>query len=363
MSNMRKHIGIVCITALMAPVFAAQPGFAEGKREAAPIVFSTAASVGSVRTSVGGPLDIRPGAQPTKFEASPPYAQPSALSGAAPAPDGWSRPYAGPPYQVNGKWFVPMHEPDYDEVGIASWYGPGFNGELSSSGEKFDQDALTAAHPTLPIPSIVRVTNLENNRSVLLRLNDRGPYVDDRIIDLSRGAADALDVRRQGTAKVRVQYVGPAPADPDTQVTERMLVKASSQAPQPAPARSNNVWSTPMPAAAGMPDRPSSQASDEGYARPEDVAPVAVRPTPVTTASAPRSGYALQVGSFSDLSNAHRALSAYDNQAGYVASAVVNGGQFYRVMLGPWPDKAAAETAKQNLAATGKSSLVVSLNQ
>lgn len=357
MSYVRKHLGMVCITALMTSVLTAQPASAEGKREAAPIIFSAAASSGSVRASLGGPLDIRPGSQPAKFDAPTSFAQPSALAGAAPAPDGWSRPYAGPPYQVNGKWFVPMHEPDYDEVGIASWYGPGFDGELASSGEVFDQDALTAAHPTLPIPSIVRVTNLENNRSVLLRLNDRGPYVDDRIIDLSRGAADALDVRRKGTAKVRVQYVGPAPVDPETQLTERMLLKVSSQSPQPTPTTSSNVWSAPMPAAQGMPDRPSSQASDEGYDRPEDVMPAAV------PKAAPLNGYALQVGSFSDLSNAHRALAGYDSQGGgYVSSAVVNGSQFYRVMLGPWPDQTAAEAVRQDLAATGKSALVVTLN-
>ncbi len=220
------------------------------------MVFAAEISVPS--PTVARPMDLRPGAAPVKFSPAPVSAPPTMSPGNNPNRDGWSRPYAGPPYQVNGKWFVPMHEPDYDEVGIASWYGPRFNGELASSGETFDQDALTAAHPTLPIPSVVRVTNLENNRSVLVRLNDRGPYVDDRIIDLSRGTADALDVRRNGTAKVRVQYVGPAPIDPGAVLTERMFtgVQVASPSRHTDAQTQSNVWTAELPPASGMPDRP-----------------------------------------------------------------------------------------------------------
>lgn len=359
MSGVYKHLSVVCLAALAGPVLNGQAASAENGRGAAPIVFANASPAPAVsRRAVGGPVDIRVGAQRASFHAgaNPTTAAPS---GATPAPEGWSRPYAGPPYQVKGKWFVPMHEPDYDEVGIASWYGPGFDGELASAGETFDQDALTAAHPTLPIPSVVRVTNLENNRSVLLRLNDRGPYVDDRIIDLSRGAADVLDVRKNGTAKVRVQYVGPAPVDPNVELTERMFAGVQTLNDPAQPTNDDTVWSTPLPAASGMPERPVSQASADGYDRPEEPTPTAALLPMQPTAG----GYALQVGSFSDLSNAHRALASFKNDgAGFVTAAVVNGGQFYRVMLGPWPEKRDAEGKRAALAEIGKSAIVVNVD-
>ena len=116
----------------------------------------------------------------------------------------------GNPYQVAGKTYVPRHDPRYDRTGTASWYGDDFHGRLTSNGEVFDMHKISAAHPTLPLPSLVRVTNLDNGRSVVLRVNDRGPFVHDRIIDLSRAAADRLGFRLKGTANVRVTYVGPA---------------------------------------------------------------------------------------------------------------------------------------------------------
>jgi len=124
---------------------------------------------------------------------------------------GQQAPYAGvkvgKPYQVYGRWYSPSYEEKYDETGKASWYGPGFHGGKTASGERFDQNALTAAHRTLPLPSIVRVTNLDNGKSAIIKINDRGPFAHDRIIDLSRGAAAALGVIKTGTAKVRVQFL------------------------------------------------------------------------------------------------------------------------------------------------------------
>lgn len=117
----------------------------------------------------------------------------------------------GKPYQISGQWYYPHHNPDYDEVGIASWYGPGFHGNKTANGEIYDQNALTAAHPTLPMPVLVRVTNLENGRSLVLRVNDRGPFVGGRIIDVSRRAAERLGFWRQGTAWVRVKYLSGGP--------------------------------------------------------------------------------------------------------------------------------------------------------
>jgi len=117
----------------------------------------------------------------------------------------------GAPYYVAGKLYVPKDDPYYDRVGIASWYGSDFHGRLTANGEIYDQNRLTAAHPTLPLPSNVRVTNLKTGRSVVVRVNDRGPYMHDRIIDLSRTAARELGFAGKGTEHVRVTYLGPAP--------------------------------------------------------------------------------------------------------------------------------------------------------
>jgi rare lipoprotein A len=110
----------------------------------------------------------------------------------------------GEPYQVKGVWYYPKEDFGYDETGIASWYGPGFHAETTANGETFDQNELTGAHKTLPLPSLVRVTNLENGRSIIVRINDRGPFVPGRIVDLSRRGAQLLGFEGQGSAKVRV---------------------------------------------------------------------------------------------------------------------------------------------------------------
>ncbi len=113
----------------------------------------------------------------------------------------------GQPYSVNGVTYVPREEPGYDVVGIASWYGRRYHGRRTASGETFDMNSATAAHPTLPFGTRVRVTNLENGRSVVLRINDRGPFVRRRIIDVSRRAAQVLRFVQKGTARVRVKLV------------------------------------------------------------------------------------------------------------------------------------------------------------
>lgn len=116
----------------------------------------------------------------------------------------------GSPYKVAGKWYHPKEDNSYDKVGIASWYGPNFHGRKTANNEVFNQFAFSAAHPTLPLPSYVRVTNVANGKSVIVRVNDRGPYAHGRLIDLSRKTAETLDVIKDGTAKVRVQYIGRA---------------------------------------------------------------------------------------------------------------------------------------------------------
>lgn len=115
----------------------------------------------------------------------------------------------GRPYTINGRTYVPARDDDYDEIGVSSWYGPNFHGRPTANGEIFDQNELSAAHPTLPIPAMIEVTNLENGRTRILRLNDRGPFARDRILDVSRAAAVELGFLQQGTARVRVRYLGP----------------------------------------------------------------------------------------------------------------------------------------------------------
>ena len=117
------------------------------------------------------------------------------------------------PYQVRGRWYTPKDQPNYDEVGMASWYGDAFNGRPTSTGERFDMHELTAAHKTLPLPGLVEVTNLTNGRRIVARVNDRGPFARGRILDLSKGAAALLGARAAGTIPVRVRVVDPPERD------------------------------------------------------------------------------------------------------------------------------------------------------
>jgi rare lipoprotein A len=128
-------------------------------------------------------------------------------------PKGGGRYIVGDPYVVKGKMYYPKEDYSYNKVGIASWYGDAFHGRLTANGEVYDQMHLSAAHPTFPLPSYARVTNTENGSSVIVRVNDRGPYHEGRIIDLSNKTASMLDLQHSGTGNVRVQYVGKAPLD------------------------------------------------------------------------------------------------------------------------------------------------------
>ena len=128
-------------------------------------------------------------------------------------PRGGGRDQLGSPYKVRGKWYYPKEDPAYVAVGPASWYGDAFHGRLTANGEVYDMTNLTAAHPTMPLPSYARVTNTANGNSVIVRVNDRGPYSDGRVIDLSKRAAEMLGYARSGTANVQVEYVGRAPLE------------------------------------------------------------------------------------------------------------------------------------------------------
>ena len=126
-------------------------------------------------------------------------------------PRGGGRDMVGKPYKVKGKWYKPKEEPGYRKAGAASWYGDAFHGRLTANGEIYDMTHLTAAHPTMPLPSYARVTNLKNGSSVIVRVNDRGPFANGRVIDLSKRAAEMLNYKHAGVAKVEVEYLGRAP--------------------------------------------------------------------------------------------------------------------------------------------------------
>lgn len=139
----------------------------------------------------------------------------------------------GKPYVVAGRTFVPEEDTNYKAEGLASWYGRAFHGRLTANGEVFDQELITAAHPTLPMPSYVRVTNLSNRKSLIVRINDRGPFHGDRVIDLSHKSAQLLGFKDNGVAKVRVEYIGRAALEGSDD--SRLMATLRQGEPAPAP--------------------------------------------------------------------------------------------------------------------------------
>jgi rare lipoprotein A len=135
------------------------------------------------------------------------------------------------PYEVNGVWYRPKVQPHYDEVGIASWYGAQYHHRRTSDGELFDMDRPSAAHTTLPLPCVVEVINLDNGRRIRVRVNDRGPFVRGRILDLSRQGAKELGFYEKGSARVRVRYIGPAPSTGGGAIETAAFAMPSSFAP------------------------------------------------------------------------------------------------------------------------------------
>src|SRR6266571_2602956 len=150
-----------------------------------------------------------------------------------PVPKGGGTYRIGKPYTVGGRIYVPEEDTDYREEGMASWYGDDFHGRLTANGEVFDMASLTAAHPTLPMPSYARVTNLSNGKSLVVRVNDRGPYHGNRLIDVSNKAAELLEFKGNGVAKVRVEYVGRAPLEGSDD--RQLLATLRTGVPAPSP--------------------------------------------------------------------------------------------------------------------------------
>lgn len=213
----------------------------------------------------------------------------------------------GKPYKIGGTWYTPREDPFYDEVGNASWYGRDFHGKKTANGERYDMNALTAAHTTLPLPSFVRVTNLSNGRNIVVRINDRGPFAKGRIIDMSRRGAQLLGFEKKGVQRVRVQAVRR-----DGSAVRRM---AERRSPPSTPTRV-----TPAPSV-------SRQAPPDGYSGASGM-PLFV-----------------QIGSYSS-SDTARGLVAKLGGLGpvLIQAAVVGGRTVWRLRIGPFKEAVAAHT-------------------
>ncbi|HEY4114509.1 MAG TPA: septal ring lytic transglycosylase RlpA family protein [Rhizomicrobium sp.] len=266
----------------------------------------------------------------------------------------------GKPYQIEGTWYYPKEQPDYDETGVASWYGPNFYGKATANGEPFDGDGLTAAHRTLPMPSNVRVTNLDNGKSVVVRVNDRGPYARGRIIDVSPRVAQLLGFYANGTAKVRVQYVGPAerPSGGFHEDTPTLLAHALP----PAPTGRAETASLRVPE--GALAAPPVEAVPLPSPAVRDSAPdvAATQPTGhVTTVPVPAETHLyVQAGAFSSYQNASRLRQRLADAGEFSISSMNHEGQtLYRVRLGPYDDLEAANVALANLQSLGNNDAAI----
>lgn len=234
-------------------------------------------------------------------------------------------PYKANPYTVLGKTYFPMADSkSYVATGTASWYGTKFHGQNTANGEVYDLYGMSAAHKTLPLPSYVRVTNLDNNRSVILRVNDRGPFYSDRIIDLSYAAAKKLGYAEIGTARVRVEGIDPA--------------QWWAARGRPAPLMLKEpVVSTPPP----QPALTASAGTIEQYTPPPEQHAPAVQPVaidPKKNASAQATGLFLQVGAFANPDAAEllrSKLGSMVSAPAFTSPIVRNQQTLYRVRLGP----------------------------
>jgi rare lipoprotein A len=215
------------------------------------------------------------------------------------------------PYQVNGVWYRPHAQPDYSEEGIATWYGAQYHNRRTADGETFDSDRASAAHTTLPLPCIVEVTNLDNGRRIRVRVNDRGPFVRGRILDLSREGARELGFYDKGSARVRVRYVGPAPLDGGG---GRIETAAFVAPPRPAP-----------------------------------TATLAADPAPVAVSGTAR----VQAGAFADRGNAERAAAIFANAGGASILPLDRSGErLWRVVVNGQAGES-GEALRERVAAAG----------
>ncbi len=212
----------------------------------------------------------------------------------------------GTPYKIMGKWYYPKEDYNYVETGTASWYGKDFHAKYTANGEVYDMNTLTAAHRTLPLPSIVRVTNLENGRSLVLRVNDRGPFAKNRIIDISKRGAQLLGFQAQGTAKVKVEIMAEE---------SKALKAAMTGAPAPTVVVKNEPKTITIPKKVVSSYTETAQNASDGI-------------------------FYIQAGSFANKDVADNLKSQLHKYGEInIMPAEVNGSRFYRVRVGPFYGK------------------------
>ena len=242
----------------------------------------------------------------------------------------------GAPYKIDGRWYVPQVDEKYDETGVASWYGDAFHGKLTANGEIFDKRRLSAAHKTLPLPTLVEVENLENGRKLVVRVNDRGPFVDDRVIDLSHAAADELGFSAKGLARVRVRYLAEA---------DLTALAALPGEPSQHPIRVAERKSPPTP----------SPKKVENEDRLASLIAANVGATPIESAAASKpSELWVEIARFADLEElANFKLNLTDVGPVTVQSDDNGGGMQQSLRLGPYVDEAVAVASLSRVQAAG----------
>lgn len=265
----------------------------------------------------------------------------------------------GKPYNVGGQTYHPQETYNLVETGIASWYGPGFHGKRTANGEKFDKNELTAAHKTLQMPSLIRVTNLDNGRAVILRVNDRGPFSRGRVLDVSEKGAELLGFKNIGTAKVRVEVLESesrhlaemARRGQDTRGYEVAAAKSPRVTPASAPAQPSYTPEPIQTVDVAPVGRVEGHASDDGRFMPDQT----VQQVPVR-----QTGIYVQAGAFSQESNAI-ALSSKLATIGpsHVYHVSVGGKSMYRVRLGPYELVASADNALNRVVGAGNRDAII----
>jgi rare lipoprotein A len=264
----------------------------------------------------------------------------------------------GNAYQVAGIWYYPKEQPDYDETGIASWYGADFHGMLTANGEVFDRNAISGAHPTLPMPVNVRVTNLQNGRSLVIRVNDRGPFINGRVIDLSEHAADLLGFRTNGTARVRVTYLGRADLygpglAPPAQETPPEIAMAVPAVPV---AGVEAMALPPVEGAKVAPPPPPMVSLPKPVQRVEVAQLDAVADGRVTEMPIPKAtAIYVQAGAFTSPTNAGAVAAKLQSTGARVYPGRKDGRPIYRVRIGPFQDVDAADSALAQVQGLGHS--------
>jgi rare lipoprotein A len=292
----------------------------------------------------------------------------------------------GQPYKIDGVTYTPQEEFNRTETGVASWYGPGFHGKSTANGERYDQSERTAAHRTLQMPAIVRVTNLDNGMSTVVRINDRGPFARSRVIDLSRTAAQELDVVRNGTARVRIDQLpaesmavrdvaisGGGPAEQNAALAQVASGQRTAPAPTmaPAPPPAQVVAPQPQPQPVVVPAQPAPQPVWPTTPQPPSVeTPVAsgsggrgvtvallasgAVPAAATTSALAGGSFYVQTGAFSTMENAERQRGAVRSYGvSEVSQGSAGGRDVWRVRLGPYSTADAASIVADRLKRSG----------